>query len=156
RIWGNSGSNSPGTGEPSVPLLNSYPDDPDYGLHLSKALTAAGRAKEALSILDTLSKLPLATEDPRLAIARSGALAPAGDLKQAEAVAAAAAGKARQRGARLLLAQALLSEAKALVDLGEMDRAVAVASEAREIYSGVGNKFGIATALSEVGSARWY
>jgi tetratricopeptide (TPR) repeat protein/DNA-binding winged helix-turn-helix (wHTH) protein len=137
-------------------LFDSYPDNPDYGLRLASSLTAAGKPKEALVILDKLRQLPLSAEDPRLDIARAEALMPTGDLKQAQAAAAAAADKAQHRGARLLLAKALSRQSGALLDLGDLDRAIAVASEAQHIYSSVGDRFGVADALSVVGSARWY
>lgn len=129
-------------------LFNFFPDNLEYGLQLANAETAGGRGKDALKTLDAVDGLGGQTkENPRIDLARSDAAASLGDHKLRLDMAELAAQKAREQGARLLLARARNSECRALADLGENEKANSACEEARQIYEAAGDRFGMAQTL---------
>jgi tetratricopeptide (TPR) repeat protein/DNA-binding winged helix-turn-helix (wHTH) protein len=133
-------------------LWTVFPDDPEYGLHLATAQTAARRGNDALGTIDELRRLPSPVSgDPRIDLAEAQAAEALGDLKREQVLAAQAAGKAKALGARALMARALLSEGWALDNLGEFDAAIQAADEAKQIFASVGDKAGVARSLKNVG-----
>jgi eukaryotic-like serine/threonine-protein kinase len=130
-------------------LWSFFPDNLEHGLRLAEVQSAAGRGQDALRTVEELRALPPPSrDDPRIDLAAAAAAMSLSDFRgQLEAAGRAAAG-AEKRGARLLLAQARLSEWWAHRTLGEMDRAVAAAAEAKRIYAESGYRGGIARALN--------
>ena len=121
-------------------LFDSFPDSVDHGLRLASAQTFGGRARDALVTVESLRRLaPPSADDPRIDLAEARAHQELGDAKRQQALAAAAAEKARALGARLLLARARLLESTALDVLGEPEKAMAAAEEARDLYAAVGD-----------------
>ncbi|HXU30310.1 MAG TPA: protein kinase, partial [Thermoanaerobaculia bacterium] len=103
-------------------LFRVFPDDLDYGLRLVAAQTAAGQAQEALATVAALRALPApAREDPRIDLAEAAAAEALADFPRQRQSAAQAAARAGERGARLLTAQARLSECRALRNLGQAE-----------------------------------
>jgi eukaryotic-like serine/threonine-protein kinase len=131
-----------------------FPDDPEYGLRLAAAQTAARRGKDALVTIEELRRLPLpVSSDPRIDLAEAQAAEALGDLKRERVVAVQAAAKAKALGAQILVARALLAESWALDNLGQFDAAIQAAEQARPIFASVGDKAGVARALKNVGDA---
>jgi tetratricopeptide (TPR) repeat protein len=129
-------------------LFSFFPDNLEYGLQLANTETAGGRGKDALKSLAALDALGGQTkENPRIDLARSDAAASLGDHKLRLDMAELAAQKAREQGARLLLARARNSECRAFADLGENEKAKSACEEAREIYEAAGDRFGMAQTL---------
>jgi DNA-binding winged helix-turn-helix (wHTH) protein/TolB-like protein len=96
-------------------LSTFYPDNIDYGLGLMGALNGAGKAREALTEVDTLRNLPLQSIDlARLDFAEALSQGALSDYKQAAAAADRAAQIAQTLGASWLATRALLYEAGAL------------------------------------------
>jgi tetratricopeptide (TPR) repeat protein len=129
-------------------LFSFFPDNLEYGLQLANTETAGGRGKDALKSLAALDALGGQTkENPRIDLARSDAAASLGDHKLRLDMAELAAQKAREQGARLLLARARNSECRAFADFGENEKAKSACEEAREIYEAAGDRFGVAQTL---------
>ncbi len=132
-------------------LFESFPDSLDHGLRLASAQTSGGRARDALVTVESLRRLPPpSADDPRVDLAEARAHQELGDAKRQQALAAAAAGKARALGARLLLARARLLESRALDVLGEPEKAMAAAEEARDLDTAVGDRGSAARALEQI------
>jgi tetratricopeptide (TPR) repeat protein/DNA-binding winged helix-turn-helix (wHTH) protein/TolB-like protein len=133
-------------------LWTVFPDDPEYGLRLATAQTAARRGREALATIEELRRLrsPVSS-DPRIDLAEAQAAEALGDLKREQMLAAQAAAKAKALGARSITARALLSESWALDNLGEFNPAIQAANEAKQVFASVGDKAGVARALKNVG-----
>jgi tetratricopeptide (TPR) repeat protein len=135
-------------------LFDASPDELDHGLGLAEAQTSAGRAREALVTIERLRALPEAlSEDPRIDLAEARARQELSDVRRQQALAATAAGKARARGARLLLARARLLEAGARETLGDREAAAAAVEEARGLYEAAGDRAGMALAVHRMALA---
>jgi tetratricopeptide (TPR) repeat protein/TolB-like protein len=133
-------------------LWGFFPDNLDYGLRLANTQTAAGRGKDALSTLDALHKLPPpAGDDARIDLMEAKAAGSLGDFKRQQSVAANAVAKGRAQGARLVVAQALLSEGLASERQGLTDPASASFAEARQLFMAAGDQQGAALALEYSG-----
>jgi eukaryotic-like serine/threonine-protein kinase len=129
-------------------LFSFFPDNPEYGLNLANAQTSGGKGKDALNTLAALARLgAAATDDPRIDLAKSDAASSLGDDKFYRDAAESAAIKAGRQGARLLVARARSSECRAFANLGENDKAAPVCEEARQIYSDLGDRSGLARTL---------
>jgi tetratricopeptide (TPR) repeat protein len=136
-------------------LILFYPDRLDFGLRLAAAQTAAGQPTEALATIAGLRQLPAPlSEDPRLDLAEAAAAKGLTDYERQQAAAARAAVKAQGMGSRLLFAQGRLMEARALVDLGRFDPAVAACDEARKVFEAAGDVASLAQTENTVGMAR--
>lgn len=137
-------------------LFDSFPDDIEYGLRLVDAQTEAGKKSDAPTTVQRLRRLPPPVrDDARIDLAEEKNFALGGQYKPAYEAAARAVAKARASDLRLLLAQALYREASALAFLGEGDKAIAAAEEARNIYSTAGDQFGASAALVAIGKVQW-
>jgi eukaryotic-like serine/threonine-protein kinase len=137
-------------------LFNFFPDNLDYGLKLALAEAQARKGDQAEQTIATLRKLPRpASDDPRIDLAGAAAQESLGDFNRVLAAATHAADKARRSGARLLLARALFYQGWALQNLGHPQEAMAAASQSRDLYSAVGDKYWQArTALTMAEIAR--
>ncbi len=132
-------------------LFELIPDSLDHGLRLASAQTFGGRARDALVTVESLRRLPAPSpDDPRIDLAEARAHQELGDARRQQALAAAAAEKARALGARLLLARARLLESRALEVLGEPEKALAAAEEARDLYGAVGDQGSAARAIEQI------
>ncbi|HEV8630733.1 MAG TPA: tetratricopeptide repeat protein [Thermoanaerobaculia bacterium] len=128
-------------------LWRRYPDNLEYGLKLSQALTAAGDPARALEVAGVLRRLPsAAADDVRIYFAVASAAGAAGQSRQQQEAAAKAAQVAESQGARLLRARALLYQGWALRNLGDAERAQGVTAEAEGLFQQAGDPSGVAKA----------
>jgi serine/threonine protein kinase/tetratricopeptide (TPR) repeat protein len=135
-------------------LWTLFPDNLDYGLRLAAAQTNGGKAEEALQTVAAMRKLPSpAGEDPRIDYAEAAAAQSLGDLKRQQSVAAAAAEKAAQQGARFVMAAALYSEGWALQNLGQFRESMRVAEQSEQISRSLGDRTGVGRVLNLTGAA---
>jgi tetratricopeptide (TPR) repeat protein len=131
-------------------LFSQFPDNLDYGLLLADALTAGGKAKEALVTLADLRKLKAPdAEDPRIDLGEARAQMSLGDRKAQRSAAGQAASKGAARGMRLLEARARLLESVALMEMGEREPARTAADAARSLAEAAGDKSFAARALEQ-------
>ena len=138
-------------------LFDFFPDDLDYGLHLADVQTRAGKMSDAEATIQALRKLPSPSgQDPRIDLAEEWNQHYPGQWEPAKNAAIQAVAKARTRSLSFLLAEALDAEALDLANLGEHDKAIAAAEEAKSVYSNVGDQFGVATALADIGRVQYY
>jgi DNA-binding winged helix-turn-helix (wHTH) protein/tetratricopeptide (TPR) repeat protein len=134
-------------------LFGSYPDSVDDGLRLASADISAGKAKDALTVLQSLRQLPSpARDDPRIDLTEAAAEQSLFDVRNANAAAARAASKGTALGARLIVAQAKFAEAEAATDLQNEKEALADYEEARQLHAAVGNTAGVCQALIGIGN----
>jgi tetratricopeptide (TPR) repeat protein/DNA-binding winged helix-turn-helix (wHTH) protein len=131
-------------------LWEVFPDNPDYGVNLSRVEAQAGMGKESMATVEALARNPLAATDPRVDLAEASAADKLGDLHREERAAARAAEKGKQTGTRILTGRALLTQGSALSALGENDQAVAILTQAQTIFSEVGDQQGIARVLNNL------
>jgi eukaryotic-like serine/threonine-protein kinase len=130
-------------------LWTFFPDDVEYGLRLSAAQISAGSGQEALVTIENLRKLPHpVSDDPRIDLAEARAADSLSDYKRVQTLAVRAEGKAKQRGARFLEAQALLQQCWALRNLGELERAKVIGEQAGKTLAGAGDFRGEAKSLT--------
>jgi DNA-binding winged helix-turn-helix (wHTH) protein/tetratricopeptide (TPR) repeat protein len=134
-------------------LFLSYPENVDHGLRLARAEISAGKANEALKVIESLRRLPPpAREDPRIDLTEAAAAQSLFDVPKAKAAADRAAVKGTALGARLIVAQAKYSQAEADSDLQNAREALAEYEQARELYAAVGDRSGLCHALIGVGN----
>ncbi|HEY5949931.1 MAG TPA: tetratricopeptide repeat protein, partial [Kofleriaceae bacterium] len=135
-------------------LYEDFPGRLDYGLALASAQVHAGDVKSAYATLSLLRKLPPpAGFDPRIELAESEAAEVADDVERMREHAQKAALLARKRGAGLLLAKALFREGWALFTLGRYDEADARNTEAKQLFTDLGDRAGLARTLNNVALA---
>jgi tetratricopeptide (TPR) repeat protein len=131
-------------------LFTVLPDDVDYGIKLAWLQGRSSKGHDALATVESLRKLaPPASEDPRIDLVEGGAWDALGDPKRGAQYGVAAVGKARARGARLILAEARQNQCWGFGfgGLGQKQDAIAACRESREIYAAAGDPHGEATAL---------
>lgn len=129
-------------------LLTFYPDNLDYGLRLASAQRTAGDAKAAVLTLGELRKLPGSVgEDPRIDLEEAKTDEAIADYPGALTASQRAVARARQAGARLVVAQGLVVEGSAFRKLGETANASASLDEALSIYGTLGDVGGEAQTL---------
>ena len=109
-------------------LWQDFPDDLESGLKLAAAQESGADLKGALATLTSLRSLPIPLrDDPRIDLAEASLAERTGDYRREQALAAAAAKKAESSGARLLMEQAKLVEARALKAQSELqDKSVVI------------------------------
>jgi tetratricopeptide (TPR) repeat protein len=124
-------------------LWEQFPDNLEYGLRLAAVETEGGSGRAALAVVDELRRLPPPVrDDPRIDLAAAAAAGSLSDFKRQEEEAARAAGKARARGARLMVADARYLEGQALQNLSLGDRAGAAYDDSSRIYRAAGERLG--------------
>ncbi|MBZ5598609.1 MAG: winged helix-turn-helix domain-containing protein [Acidobacteriia bacterium] len=132
-------------------LFDFFPDDIEYGLRLADAQTQAGKRNDALATIQLLRKLPApARDDARIDFAEEMNYIRLGQYTTARALALRTVDKTRASGFDVLLARALYLEAAILAPLGEGDKAIAAANEAKDIYNTVGDQWSLANALEYI------
>jgi tetratricopeptide (TPR) repeat protein len=135
-------------------LYSFFPDNLEYGLQLASAQTSAGKGQDALETIESLRRLVAPVrDDPRVDWAEATAASSLTDFRRQQIAAARAVDKARRLGARLLIANALLTEGNAWQELGQTPKAIAAAEEARQIYAAAGDRGGESRALRAAGIA---
>jgi len=128
-------------------LFEFFPDSLDYGLALSNAQFNGGRGQDALNTISQLQHLPPPLcDDPRIDLMEARSAESLGDFKRDLAATGRAAKKASAIGS-LLLAQARADQAWALTNLARPNEASTAADEARQIFSGAGDRRGVAFAI---------
>ena len=133
-------------------LFDFFPDNIEYGLHLAGAQEQARTVDEALATLAALRKLPPPDrDDPRIDIQQAEVF----DVKGAYKEEQAAASRARELGATLLLARALTQEARSFEKQGKLDDALRSAEEAARISDAAGERAEVARALTVTGIVRF-
>ncbi|HLX86123.1 MAG TPA: tetratricopeptide repeat protein [Terriglobales bacterium] len=129
-------------------LWQFFPDRVDYGLFLIRAQVSAGRGSDAEATLAELRKLPVSeAEGARIDLADANIAMSQSDFKRQQSSAERAANQGRAVGASLLVAEALQVEANASERLGQSDKSLQLAAQARELYSSAGHRQGAARTL---------
>ncbi len=126
-------------------LFDDFPDEPDYADHLVRTLIEDNRSEEALNILDKLRRLPPPLSDaPWIDLRAARVHYGLGDFKMAKKFADSAAEGGTSAQAWLLVAEASLEHAKALVELGDIAEAVTELDMARTKFEYAGDRAGVA------------
>ncbi len=134
-------------------LFNFFPDSLDYGLRLASAQSSGGKPQDGLTTLAALRRLPSPSgADPRIDLGEADAAKYAGDYKRQLVAAIQSEQKARVQGARLLVAQALVSEGEAYRSLGDPRKSSAASTAARQLFASVGDRFGESRVLRNMGA----
>jgi tetratricopeptide (TPR) repeat protein/predicted Ser/Thr protein kinase len=133
-------------------LWTFAPDNLDYGLRFAQAQYSGGQSKDALATVESLRKLPApACDDPRIDTTEANAARLQSDFKRELAATISATEKGRRLGARLLVANAQLTQAHAYYSLGDFEHFQAAAQESRRIFAEAGDLGGEARALNNLG-----
>jgi tetratricopeptide (TPR) repeat protein len=137
-------------------LFEFFPDNVDYGLSLAAMQTSAGKGGDALTTIESLRQLSSPSQvDPRIDLQEAETASALSDFQRARTAAATAAEKARDHGARLLVARARLKEGRALERLGQPKEAIDAAEEAKSNFLQAGDRRGVAGAWNNVFSLLW-
>jgi eukaryotic-like serine/threonine-protein kinase len=137
-------------------LFDFFPDNIEYGLHLAAAETHARTLDEALSKLATLRRLPAPNgNDPRIDLEQADIFDIKGAYRDQQASAEAAASRARELGAKLLLARALNQQARSFEKQGKLDDAIHSAQQAASISGSAGEGAEAAKAQTIIGIVRF-
>jgi serine/threonine protein kinase/Tfp pilus assembly protein PilF len=133
-------------------LFEFFPDNLEYGLHLAVAQKQARTVDEALATLAALRRLPPPDrDDPRIDLQQADVFDIKGAYKEQQAAAEAAATRARELGAKLLLARALNQQARSFEKQGKLENALRSADEAARISTASGERAEVAKALTITG-----
>ena len=130
-------------------LWRFYPDNLDYATRTVFALVSAGKAGEALAVVDGLKKT---WDDPRVDLAEADAAEATSDYARTRAAAQRALQKADARGQRLLAARAKISEGYALLRTSQLAASRAAFEDAKRRYEAVGDRVGAGNALGGIGA----
>lgn len=135
-------------------LFGFFPDDLEHGLRLLRAQTRLADPKGAEATLASLRSSPhFAPDDPRIDLAEADVADNRSDFRRALAASAAAARKGSERGAKLLVAEALLRQSRAQLLLGLYDRSEESAKGAKSIFLSLGHPVGVLDAEQRLGLA---
>jgi len=133
-------------------LWQFFPDNVDYGLRLAAAQTSGGQGKDALDTVAQMRKFASASGgDPRVDLAESKAYDALGSFQQSLETAQAAERIGQANGARLVVAQAKLSEGWTLERLGRLNEAKPAFAQAHDLFQAAGDKRGAANATFRSG-----
>jgi serine/threonine protein kinase/tetratricopeptide (TPR) repeat protein len=137
-------------------LFDFFPDNIEYGLRLAAAQKQARTVDESLATLAALRHLPPPnSNDPRIDLQQADVYDIKGAYKEQQAAAEAGASRARDLGAKLLLARALNQKARSLEKQGKLDDAVRTAEEAANTADSAGERAEVAKALTIIGIVRF-
>ncbi len=129
-------------------LWQFFPDRVDYGLLLIRAQINAGRGSDAESTLADVRKLAVSEADAaRIDLSDGNIAMSQSDFKRQQSSADRAANRGRAVGASLLVAEALQLESNACERMGQSDKAIQLAAQARDVYSSAGYRQGAARTL---------
>ncbi len=125
-------------------LWRFYPDNPEYAIRAASTLINAGRAKEAVAIVDAVKKT---SDDPRVDLVEADAAEAVSDYARARTAALRALQKGEARGLRLVAARARYAEGYALLRTSKLAEARAAFEDSRRRYEAAGDRVGVADAL---------
>src|SRR6202166_1993477 len=129
-------------------LWQFFPDRVDYGLLLIRAQINAGRGNDAESTLSDIRKLPVSEADAaRIDLSDGNIAMSQSGFKRQQSSADRASNRGRAVGASLLVAEALQLEAIACERMGQSDKSIQLAAQARELFSSAGYRQGAARTL---------
>lgn len=132
-------------------LVTFFPDNLEYGLHLSAAQRSGGRGNDALA---TVARLILNREadavDPRIDLEEAFAAEAVSDFRRQLVAANRVAEKAVAQQARQLQAQGLLQQCNAYRRLGELAPANASCMQARSLLDALNDRVGLARANTQL------
>jgi serine/threonine protein kinase/tetratricopeptide (TPR) repeat protein/TolB-like protein len=135
-------------------LLDASPRRIDYGLALAAVQTHSGDVKSAYATLNQLRKLPHPLgNDPRIDLAEAIAAEEADDIERMRERSEKAALVAGKRSAHLLRAKALLRQGWALWTLGRDEEAAPIYEEAKQLFTRLGDRSGLARTLNNIALA---
>ncbi|MGC2185963.1 MAG: tetratricopeptide repeat protein [Terriglobales bacterium] len=135
-------------------LYRNAPDNLDYGLRLANAQIAASKVPDALATLAELRKLPAPQgQDLRIDVDEIMAANEASDYKRTVALAADLGEKAKQQGARYLVAKSLQFRCAALRNLGDPKGAIEMCREGQNISAAIADRAGQAAAINTIANA---
>jgi tetratricopeptide (TPR) repeat protein len=133
-------------------LVDSFPDNLDYGLMLASAQIETSDARSALSTLNSLGHSPGPEgSDPRITLKEYEVWKSVGDYGRAESSLVEAANLAERQGASLLLARARVRQCWVRLKLAKKQQATTDCQKAQQIYAAVGDRRGEADALRLLG-----
>lgn len=133
-------------------LVTMFPDTPEYQLNLAADLTKAGNGREALAVIESMRRMPAPErDDARIDLAEAQAAANVSDNRRVLSAAQAAVRKATATGARMMQADALLSEGWAHVLLGSPTEALAAYEGAKQISVELGDRDRVGIATVNIG-----
>jgi tetratricopeptide (TPR) repeat protein/tRNA A-37 threonylcarbamoyl transferase component Bud32 len=122
-------------------IFTFYPDDLEAGLALARAQDNAHRDKLAIQTVERLRRLPDG-DDPRVDLEEAQAAQGLSDYERSGAAADRAIQKARARGQGRVVADALINKAHAFRYQGQIEPALAAATEAAQLYHQAGDRAG--------------
>ena len=132
-------------------LWDFFPDNVEYGLRLADALTTAGRGREALGVVAAMRELPApASADVRIDLAEADAARSLAEYQLALEAAKKAASRGDAMGARLLFAEARLTEGIALLRLGRAGEAKGAMERSHKLFVDTGEPRGEVRALNAI------
>jgi tetratricopeptide (TPR) repeat protein len=132
-------------------LWGFFSDNVEYGLHLAAAQTAAGQPKDALKTVAALRQLRAPeNQDPRIDLEEFQANDAMGDFQRESAAVQQAVQRARQSGARFVLARARLLEGRSLFNRGQAGPAQQALDQAQQVFLEVGDRANAAAALNSL------
>lgn len=119
-------------------LFRFYPDSIDYGLRLARAQGTSGSSADALQTIDTLRRL--GREDPRIELLEAEVTYGAFDYERSLAAAREAEEQGKRHSAKILVAEALRVQGRALMQLDRRDEAIRVLLAAEELFEEAGDQ----------------
>lgn len=128
-------------------LFADHPDEISLGLRAARAHLDAGDPTQALALLETLDLLPAASGDPRIDVAIARACWSLNRIDDLERHAEEAEAKAHRLGSDLFLAQALYMRGVATRERGDLDTALSIFGDARDLFDKAGSQLGMAGSL---------
>jgi tetratricopeptide (TPR) repeat protein len=128
-------------------LVDFFPDNVEYALGLAEVQWLGQRANDALDTITRLRSLPSPQrDDPRIDLAYCEALAALTNHQKLVEAAALTIQKARARGADSIVANAARLQSIAYMRLGQCDKAIAAAREAKVTFTRLEDRRGMALA----------
>ena len=119
-------------------LFALYPDNVDYGLMLASADIEAGHGSQALVTLGQLRRLPPpSSQDPRIDLAEAGI---ARTNPEGLSLIQSAVSKASQLGNKVLYAETLRNECRALLYSDHPEKATPACKDAYDLFLSTGNR----------------
>jgi DNA-binding winged helix-turn-helix (wHTH) protein/tetratricopeptide (TPR) repeat protein len=134
-------------------LWTFFPDDVEYGLQLAESLMSGSRGTEAGETLAALRKLPPPLgEDPRIDLVEARNAWRLADYATEKRAAERAAAKGRKYGQSLVVAQALVFQGQAVLQMGRTQEAIGLYRESAALCERSGYQWGVGRALANIGS----
>ena len=135
-------------------LYRLFPQHLNYGLRLAAAQIEGSHATDALTTLDSLTKLPPPSgTDPRIEMTRATAYGTLNNFNAELQSAQLALQEARKRNGRMMQAHAQLQLCWAHRNLGHVEEALTACNDAQNLFSAFGDNVSAAVALNDV--ATW-